>query len=292
MSAFRAACVQLCTSDDMAENIRVASALIREAAGKGARFVATPENTTLMAADAGAKLEKSFAEEADPALPVFSDLAAELGIWLLIGSLAIKLSDHKAANRSFLIDPKGAITARYNKIHLFDVALPEGEQYRESDSVAGGDVAVTADLPGGRIGLSVCYDVRFPQLYRALAEAGAFLFTLPAAFTETTGKAHWHVLVRARAIENGAYVVAPAQTGTHAGGRRTYGHSLIVSPWGEILAEAGPEPGVILAEIDPEKSRLARAQIPSLLHGHRFTIKNDATLAERRQSGEDSRPED
>ncbi len=292
MSAFRAACVQLNTGDDVAQNIRAATGLIREAAAKGASFIATPENTTLMAANGGAKLEKSFAEEDDPALPVFTALAAELGIWLLIGSLAIKINEHKTANRSFLIDPTGTVAARYDKIHLFDVALPDGESYRESDTVAGGNVAVIADIPAGRIGLSVCYDVRFAQLYRALAERDAFLFTVPAAFTETTGKAHWEVLLRARAIENGAFVVAPAQTGTHTGGRRTFGHSLIISPWGEILADGGTAPGVILAEIDPEQSRAARAQIPSLLHGRRFSIKNDATLAERRQSAEELPPKD
>lgn len=286
MSVFRAACVQLCTSEDVAENIRIASELIREAHGQGAQFIATPENSSLMAADAGAKLEKSFAEDGDPALPQFRALAAELGIWLLIGSLAIKVSESKTANRSFLIGPDGAIAARYDKIHLFDVDLPGGERYRESDTVAGGDVAVSAELPFGHIGLSVCYDLRFAQLYRALADAGAFLFTIPAAFTETTGKAHWEVLVRVRAIENGAFVVAPAQGGEHANGRRTYGHSLIVSPWGEILAEAGTEPCVIVAEIDPEKSLSARAQIPNLRHGRRFTVKPDLTLAEKRLSGE------
>jgi len=286
MTRFHAACVQLCTSDEAAENIAAASALIREAAAQGATFIATPENTALMAADAGAKLEKSFAEAEDPALPVFSALAAELGVTLLVGSLAIKIGEHKTANRSFLIDPTGAITARYDKIHLFDVDLPNGEAYRESDTVAGGDVAVTAESPGGRIGLSVCYDVRFPQLYRALAEQGAFAFTVPAAFTETTGKAHWEVLLRARAIENGAYVIAPAQGGTHVGGRRTFGHSMIISPWGEVLAEAGTEPCVILADIDPQQSLGARAQIPSLRHGRRFTVKSDTTLAELRQSGD------
>ena len=183
-------------------------------------------------------------------MPAFRALAEELGIWLLIGSLAIKVSDTKTANRSFLIDPKGAIAARYDKIHLFDVDLPSGENYRESNTVAGGDRAVTADLPWGKIGMSVCYDLRFPQLYRALAQAGAFLLTVPSAFTETTGKAHWHVLLRARAIENGAFVIAPAQGGTHADGRKTYGHSLIVAPWGEVLAEAGTDPGVIVADID------------------------------------------
>ena len=270
MSSFRAACVQLRSSDDAAENVRVASDLIREAQAKGAQFIATPENTTLMAPDAGAKLEGSFAEDADPALPAFRALAEELGIWLLVGSLAIKVSATKTANRSFLIDPKGAVAARYDKIHLFDVDLPSGERYQESNTVAGGDRAVTADLPWGRLGLSVCYDVRFPQLYRAMAKAGAFAFTVPSAFTETTGKAHWHVLLRARAIENGAFVIAPAQGGNHANGRQTYGHSLIISPWGDILAEAGSDPAVIVADIDPARSAEARARIPNLKHDRPF----------------------
>jgi len=270
MSKFRAACVQLRSSDDPMENIAVASALIREAKAKGAAFVATPENTTLMAPDGGAKLKRSFSEERDPALPAFRALAEELGIWLLIGSLAIKTSESKTANRSFLISPKGQIAARYDKIFLFDVDLPSGEQYRESNTVAGGDTAVIADLPWGRVGLSICYDLRFPQLYRALAKAGAFLLTVPSAFTETTGKAHWHTLLKARAIENGAFVIAPAQGGHHANGRRTYGHSLIVGPWGEVLAEADTEPGVIVAEIDPAASIAARARIPNLHHDRAF----------------------
>lgn len=268
---FRAACVQLRSSDDVADNIRAASALIREARANGAAFVATPENTTLMAPDGGAKLERSFAEDCDPALPVFRSLAEELNIWLLIGSLAIRTGDTKTANRSFLIDPAGRIVARYDKIHLFDVELPSGEKYRESDTVKGGGETVLADLPWGKIGLSICYDLRFPGLYRALAQTGAFVLTVPSAFTETTGKAHWHVLLRARAIENGAFVIAPAQGGLHANGRRTYGHSLIVSPWGEILAEGGTEPGVLIADIDPAASAAARAQIPSLRHDRAYS---------------------
>ncbi|MGZ5931215.1 MAG: carbon-nitrogen hydrolase family protein [Rhizomicrobium sp.] len=270
MSTFRAACVQLRSSDDVQENIRTTSELIREAKGKGAQFVATPENTTLMAPDGGAKLERSFDEAHDPALPAFSALAEELGIWLLVGSLAIKVSDTKTANRSFLIDPKGRISARYSKIHLFDVDLPSGEKYRESNTVAGGDSATLAETPFGKIGMTICYDLRFPHLYRTLAQKGALLLTVPSAFTETTGKAHWHVLLRARAIENGAYVLAPAQGGTHANGRKTYGHSLIIAPWGEILAEAGTDPGVILADIDPASAEDARARVPSLKHDRPF----------------------
>lgn len=271
MASFRAACVQLRSSDDVNENVRTASALIRDAAAQGAQFIATPENTTLMAPDGGAKLAQSFSESHDPALPQFATLAEELGVWLLIGSLAIKVSDAKTANRSFLIDPKGRIAARYDKVHLFDVDLPSGEKYRESNTVAGGNDAVLADLPWGKLGLTICYDLRFPQLYRALAKSGAFALTVPSAFTETTGKAHWHVLLRARAIENGAFVIAPAQGGTHANGRKTYGHSLIIAPWGEILAEAGVDPGVIVADIDPEASRDARARIPNLQHDRAFT---------------------
>ncbi len=270
MTSFRAACIQLRSSDDVRENIATTSALIREAKAKGAQFIATPENTTLMAPDGGAKLERSYDEAHDPALPAFAALAEELGIWLLVGSLAIKVSDTKTANRSFLIGPKGTVAARYSKVHLFDVDLPSGEKYRESNTVAGGDRAVTAELPWGRIGLTICYDLRFPKLYRDLAQKGAFLLTVPSAFTETTGKAHWHVLLRARAIENGAFVMAPAQGGTHANGRKTYGHSLIVAPWGEILAEGGTEPGVVLADIDPALSTDARARVPNLLHDRTY----------------------
>jgi deaminated glutathione amidase len=272
LNKFRAACVQLCSGDDVTQNIRDTAHWVRAAAKDGAQFVATPENTTLMARDGGAKLAHSYDEAHDPALPVFADLARELGIWLLIGSLAIKVSETKTANRSFLFAPDGKVTARYSKIHLFDVDLPSGETYRESNTVSGGDEAVVADTPWGKLGLSVCYDIRFANLYRALAKKGAFAFTAPSAFTETTGKAHWHVLLRARAIENGAFMIAPAQGGLHANGRRTYGHSLIVSPWGEILAEAGTEPGFVTADIDPESSQEARAKVPSLNHDRAFSL--------------------
>jgi predicted amidohydrolase len=270
MSTFKAACVQLRSSDDVQQNIRDASFLIREAARQGAQFVATPENTTLMAPDGGAKLEKCCPEIEDPALPMFRALAEELNIWLLVGSLAIKVSGTKTANRSFLIGPGGRVVARYDKIHLFDVDLPSGEKYRESNTVAGGDKAVVADLPWCKIGLSICYDLRFPQLYRTLAKKGATLLTVPSAFTETTGKAHWHVLLRARAIENGAFVIAPAQGGKHANGRQTYGHSLIVDPWGQILAEGGVDPGVFVAEIDHDAATNARERIPNLQHDRDF----------------------
>jgi predicted amidohydrolase len=267
---FKAACIQLRSSDDMAENIRITSALVREAAAGGARFIATPENTNIMAQDGRAKMAATFAEAEDPALPAFAQLAQELRVWLLIGSLHIKVSETKTANRSYLFAPDGSIAARYTKIHLFDVTVASGESYRESSTVEGGHEAVVADTEFGAIGLSVCYDLRFPQLYRQLAKKGAFAFTIPSSFTVPTGTAHWHVLLRARAIENGAFVIAPAQGGTHANGRKTYGHSLIVSPWGEILSEAGTDPGVIFADIDPALSKQAREKVPSLEHDRNF----------------------
>ena len=267
---FKAACVQLCSTDDVAENIRDTIALVREAAARGSIFIATPENTTLMAPDGGAKLAQSYDETHDPALPVFSALATELKVWILIGSVAIKVSDSKTANRSFLVAPDGGIRARYSKIHLFDVQLASGEVYRESNTVAGGNEAVVADTELGKVGLSICYDLRFPILYRKLAQKGAFLFTVPSAFTVPTGSAHWHVLLRARAIENGAFVMAPAQGGEHANGRKTYGHSLIVAPWGEVLGEAGTEPGIIIADIDPALAAEARAKVPNLQHDREF----------------------
>jgi predicted amidohydrolase len=268
---FTAACIQLRSSGDVAENIRVTSALVRQAAAGGAHFIATPENTNIMAQDGRAKLAATFDEAHDPSLPAFTALAKELNVWLLIGSLHIKVSETKTANRSYLLAPDGSIGARYTKIHLFDVTVASGESYRESSTVEGGHEAVVADTEFGPIGLSVCYDLRFPQLYRRLAKKGAFALTIPSSFTVPTGEAHWHVLMRARAIENGAFVIAPAQGGLHANGRKTYGHSLIVAPWGEVLAEAGTDPGVIFAEIDPAKVAEARGKVPSLEHDRDFS---------------------
>ncbi len=265
------ACVQMRASDNVMENIEAASALIRKAAEGGATFIATPENTNLMAADAGSKLEKSFEEKDDPAVPAFAKLAGDLRVWLLIGSLAIKVSASKTANRSYLFDPEGKVRARYDKIHLFDVDLPSGERYRESNTVAPGAESVAADLPFGKIGMTVCYDMRFPQLYRSLAKAGAEILTVPSAFTETTGKPHWHVLLRSRAIETGCFVIAPAQGGTHANGRKTYGHSLIVGPWGNVIAEGGIDPCVVPAIIDLTEVAEARARLPSLDHDRPFS---------------------
>ncbi|MCE9520985.1 MAG: carbon-nitrogen hydrolase family protein [Alphaproteobacteria bacterium] len=269
---FRAACVQTRTSLDVASNIAAASRLIREAKAAGAHFVATPEMTSLFEAESDALFAKTKSQDDDTALKAFRKLAEELGLWLLIGSLPIKIAERQCANRSFLIDPNGQVTATYDKIHMFDVDLPNGEVYRESRNYRPGENAVVAALPWGKLGMSVCYDLRFPQLYRALAKSGASFLTIPAAFTHTTGQAHWHVLQRARAIETGCFVIAPAQGGKHENGRLTFGHSLIIDPWGKILAEAGDEPGFITADIDPAKVAEARTRVPALTHDRPFTI--------------------
>ncbi len=268
----RVACVQLRSGEDAAANVATATRLIRDAHAAGATFIATPENTAMMSADGGAKPALSFAEKDDPALPAFTALVRELGIWLLIGSLAIKVSETKTANRSFLIGPDGAIAARYDKIHLFDVDLPSGETYRESKTVRAGSEAVVADTPWAKLGLTVCYDLRFPHLYWTLAKRGAKILTVPSAFTATTGRAHWHVLLRARAIETGCFIIAPAQGGMHASGRETYGHSLIAGPWGQVLAEAGTEPGLVTADLDLQEVGAVRARLPSLMHDRDFSV--------------------
>ena len=270
--SFNAALIQMRSSLKPRGNIDDAVRMIGEAKAAGADYVLTPEMTNILAA----KREQLFAaivdEESDASLATLRELARRLGIYIHIGSLAIKLSNDRAANRSFLIDPKGEIAARYDKIHMFDVDLADGESYRESRNYRPGELAVLADLPWGRLGLTVCYDLRFPALYRALAEAGATMLAIPSAFTKQTGEAHWHVLIRTRAIENGCFVLAAAQGGKHENGRDTYGHSLIVDPWGRIIAEAGTEPGIVMARIDPAEVTKARARIPSLQHGRRFEI--------------------
>jgi len=284
--AFKVACVQLNAARDFAPNIAAASALIREAGRNGAEFILTPENTGIIEPKRPLMLEKAKPESEHPAIPAFGALAAELGVWLLIGSLQIKLDAATCANRSFLFDDKGRIAARYDKIHMFDVDLKAGESYRESATFRPGERAVVADLPWGRVGLSVCYDVRFAYLYRALAQAGASFLTVPSAFTVPTGKAHWHTLLRARAIETGSYVFAPAQCGEHAEGRKTYGHSLIVSPWGEVLADGGEAPGIIYADVDPAKVAEARAMIPALRHDRSFSGPELPTIEPLRAAGE------
>jgi predicted amidohydrolase len=270
-ATFKAACVQVTAGRVLAPNIETAVRLGREARKMGADFIAYPENVTMIEPIAAEALKKALPEAEHPAIPAFRALARETGAWILAGSLSIRAGDKKYANRSLLFDAGGTIVGRYDKLHLFDVDLAGGERYRESERIAPGERAVVAATPWGLLGMTICYDVRFPQLYRALAKAGALMFTVPAAFTEQTGRAHWHILNRARAIECGAFVIAAAQSGTHAQGRRTYGHSLIVDPWGEVLAEGGESEGVIVAEIDPAKSAEARRRIPALQHDRAFS---------------------
>jgi deaminated glutathione amidase len=271
-SAFKVGLVQMRSGLDPQANLAAALAFVEEAARAGADYVLTPEMTNIMEV----KRERLFAtivdEETDPTLAALREAARRHSIYVHIGSLAVKASPDKAANRSFLIDRRGEVIARYDKIHMFDVDLANGESYRESRNYRPGDLAVVTDLPWGRLGVTICYDLRFPALYRALAEAGASFFSIPSAFTRQTGEAHWHVLMRARAIENGSFVFAAAQCGKHESGRETFGHSLVVDPWGQILAEAGTEPGVILADIDPAQISAARSRIPSLHHGRRFEM--------------------
>jgi deaminated glutathione amidase len=266
MTTVRAACIQMRSTTDVATNLEEALRLIRVAAAEGAEFIATPEMTNLLDIRPGQARPKIKLEAEDACLDALSALAAELGVTLLIGSLAVALpDDDRFANRSFLIGPDGSVLARYDKIHMFDVEVGDGQTYRESKAYRAGREAVLARTPIAQVGMTICYDVRFPHLYRTLAQAGAELITVPAAFTRVTGAAHWHALLRARAIETGCFVLAPAQGGLHEDGRETYGHSLIVSPWGEILAEAKSDaPGIILADLDLDQVAKARARIPAL----------------------------
>jgi predicted amidohydrolase len=276
---FKAACVQVTAGRELQPNIDTAVRLGRAARAQGADFIVYPENVTMIEPIGGEAIKKALPEADHPAIPAFRALARETCAWILAGSLSIRLGDTKYANRSLLFDAAGNLVARYDKLHLFDVDLAGGERYRESERIVPGERAVLAPTPWGLLGMTICYDVRFPQLYRALAKAGATMFTVPAAFTEQTGRAHWHILNRARAIECGAFVIAAAQCGTHAQGRRTFGHSMIVDPWGEVLAEAGETEGVIVAEIDLARSALARQRIPALQHDRAFSGPDRVALA-------------
>jgi predicted amidohydrolase len=271
-SKFRVGLIQTRAARSPAANLDAVVKLIGEAKDRGADYVQTPEMTNIMEVGREALFTAVTPEDNDTSLATYRELARKLAIYLHIGSLAIKLTPDKAANRAFLIDPHGEIVARYDKIHMFDVDLANGESYRESRSYRPGELAVVHDLPWGRLGITVCYDLRFPALYRALAEAGASFLAIPSAFTRQTGEAHWHVLNRARAIENGCYVLAAAQGGKHENGRETFGHSLVVDPWGRIVAEGGTEPGVVMAEVDPAEVAAARSRVPSLQHGRRFEM--------------------
>lgn len=264
----RIAVLQMTSGIDPAANAATLVAGLEQAAAGGARVVFTPEMTGLLDRDRKRAAASITGEDADPVLAAAREAAARLGLWVHLGSLALRPGggEGRYVNRAFLIDDAGAIRARYDKLHLFDVDLPTGESWRESAAYAPGKGAVVAETPAGRLGLSICYDMRFPDLYRALSDAGAEILAAPAAFTVPTGQAHWHVLLRARAIEAGCFVVAAAQTGRHEDGRATYGHSLVIDPWGEVLLDMGEAPGVGFAEIDLQTLHDVRARIPALRH--------------------------
>ncbi len=274
----KVALVQMCSGRDPDCNTADASALVREAAQSGAQYVLTPEVTNVMEIDREALFTAAEPENENRALRSFQNLAEELGIWLHIGSLAVRKTKDRLANRSYLISPHGSIAAQYDKLHMFDVSLANGETYAESDNYEAGSEAIVASTPWGGLGLTICYDLRFPYLFRALAQGGAKMISVPAAFTRPTGEAHWHTLLRARAIETQCFVFAAAQTGTHEHGRKTYGHSLIVSPWGEILAEAGDDPTVISADIDLSQVDVVRSRVPSLVSNRHFMLVADPEL--------------
>lgn len=279
MSVLRAGLVQLSSSDDPEANLPVTEGLIREAAAGGAQLVLTPEVSNLVSQNRQRQRALLRPEAEDPTLARLSAVAGELGIWLLLGSIGVQSGepDGRFANRSLLIGPDGAVKARYDKIHMFDVDVSETETWRESAAFRPGERAVVAETPWGGLGMTICYDMRFAALYRALAQAGASIITVPAAFTVPTGQAHWHVLLRARAIETGCFVLAPAQCGRHPAQpgetrRETYGHSLAVAPWGEVLADAGEVPGVTLVDLDLAQVAEARRRVPQLRHDRAFAL--------------------
>lgn len=275
------ACIQLSSTTTIAENIDISSTLIRDAHGKGANFITLPEVVNLCQRRSELALATAQFQKDEPALAAYRKLAEELGVWLLAGSLAIKLpDDNRLANRSFLIDSSGAIVATYDKIHMFDVNLANGNTFEESATYKPGDRAVVAPTPWGILGMTICYDVRFPYLYRSLAHAGATMIAVPSAFTRRTGEAHWHILMRSRAIETGCFVIAPAQCGDHEDGRKSYGHSVIIGPWGEVIADGGEAPGVIMAELDFAAVDKARSMIPSLNHDRTYPAPDLPKAAE------------
>ena len=271
MTVIRVACIQTNSGPDPDRNSVEVGGMIRQAAAEGADLVTTPEIVGMFEPDRARALAAARPEESHQVLARFREIAAGERIWLLIGSLSISIGDDMLSNRSFLIAPDGSIVARYSKIHMFDVQVGDGATYRESRTYLPGEKAVLAATPWGTVGMTICYDVRFPALYRDLAQAGAKMIFVPAAFTRVTGEAHWHVLQRARAIENGCFIIAPAQTGTHAGKRQTYGHSLVVAPWGEVLADGGTETGIITADCDLDAVDTARGRIPSLTHDRPYS---------------------
>ena len=258
--------LQMTSGIDPAVNAATLVDAITQAGAAGVAMLFTPEMSGLIDRDRSRAASSIASEEDDLVLAAVRDAAATAGIWVHLGSLAIRRPDGKFANRGFVIDPTGAIRARYDKLHLFDVDLPSGESWRESSAYVAGDSATVVDTPIGKLGASICYDLRFADLYRALSDAGATILSVPAAFTRPTGAAHWHVLLRARAIEAGAFVVAAAQTGVHEDGRETYGHSLVIDPWGDVLLDMGETAGLAFAEIDPARIEQVRSRIPVIAH--------------------------
>jgi len=273
MAKLKLACVQLNAGSDPEINLAAASARVREAAAQGAEFIALPEYAVLLDGSGRVMRERSPEESGHPALAAFAALARETNAWLLVGSLTVKRDDERMANRSYLVSAAGEIVARYDKIHMFDVTLPGGKVIRESSAYCPGGSAVVAATPWGPLGMSVCYDLRFPQLYRALATAGAVMLFVPASFQRETGPSHWQVLLRARAIENAAWVIAPAMCGDHANGRSTYGHSIVIDPWGRVIAELDDQPGVLRADIDTAEAARIRSMLPSLEHDREFRLE-------------------
>jgi predicted amidohydrolase len=270
---FHIACLQMQSGNDLEANLATVRSMAVDAAAHGARFILTPEYALMLDGGGRVMRERALAADGSPALPALQALARELKVWFLAGSLTLRTrdGDGRIANRSILVSDEGAVVAAYDKIHMFDVTLPDGRAIRESSAYRPGERAVTADTPWGRLGLTVCYDLRFPGLYRALAQAGAQFISVPSSFQRQTGKVHWHTLVRARAIENGCFIIAPAMCGDHPGNRQTYGHTLVVDPWGEVLADGGESPGIVYADIDPAAVARARGMIPSIEHDRVFS---------------------
>lgn len=272
MSTLKLACIQANTGNDLSANLVTVTGMVREAATNGAKFVLTAEYTLMMDGSGRVMRENALPADGGSALIELCALAKALRIWLLIGSLTLKTEEERIVNRSFLVNDSGVVVSTYDKIHMFDVTLPDGKVIRESSAYRPGGKAVIAQTPWGKLGMTVCYDLRFPGLFRTLAQAGAQIITVPSSFQRQTGKAHWHVLLQARAIENACFIVAPAMCGEHAGSRQTFGHSLVVNPWGEVVADGGDGPGIAYAEIDMQRVAKVRGMIPSLTHDRAFEL--------------------
>ena len=276
MEKYNIACLQANTTNDLAANLATVTAMIREAAANGAQWILTPEYTLMMDGSGRVMRDNALPADGGASLVRLRELARDLKVWLLIGSLTLLTgeegegADTRIVNRSFLVSDAGVVVASYDKIHMFDVTLPDGKVIRESSAYRPGDKSVVVDTALGKVGLTVCYDLRFPQLFRTLAQAGAQIITVPSSFQRQTGKAHWHALLQARAIENGCWIIAPAMCGEHAGNRQTFGHSLVVNPWGEVVADGGDAPGIVYAEIDVARVGKVRGMIPSLTHDRAF----------------------